>query len=124
MRFIQLNSTMANFEKVTSGNKLQWYIPNMVFCDDERLALSSLVLTCSDSTPKPVLFRCPLITANYLNSDATMLSCCIKDGLINYHREALEYWPIDSSRPRFVVLTLEGASVADIEFIGVVLAVT
>ena len=117
---------METFENISSKNTLRWYLPNIRFCEDECLAISSLNLSTSQYEEKcrTVLIRCPLITADHFNSDGSILCCSMANGVIDYRSGNHEFWPIDSSRPRYIDLVMEGARASDVEFVGLVLVIT
>ena len=114
---------MENFEKLTNENKFRWYMPDITFNDDERLAISSFTLVSSTIGITPINLRCSLINTNHLNSNGSILSYCMENGHISYQSRAAEFWPIDCSRPFYVEFTLEGALASEINFISLVLAV-
>ena len=122
-KFLLLTNQMNNC--IQSDTQLRWYVPNLEFGSDSRVALSSITIDFKTKATEnsPIRISTNLIERDMYNPDGVLITfpAHVKD--VTHHSNLLEYWRIDSIRPRSVLFTFHGVNVNTISFVSVVLAI-
>ena len=108
-----------------SDGFLRWDFSNLEFPPESRVALSNLVIDfkTKDLENEPIEISTNLIERDMFNPNGTIITfpAHVKD--VIHNSNILEFWSIDSMRPRSILFTLEGVDVSSILFFSAVLAI-
>jgi len=119
MRFLRLHNEMDGFN--AEGESIKWETPNLELDSKGKFALSSFAISVNGSLPdEPIIISCNLVEDDYHNTDGIILVLPPKRS--SYHAMTLEFWKLDSSRPRNIMFTLRGVSVTSLSFVSIVIA--
>jgi len=106
-------------------NKIMWELPNLQLCYDQKIALSHIVFDFKNKgrNSGPILVTTNLIDRNSDNPEGLIMSFPGQVRDFSYAPPNLEFWKIDSIRPRQVMFTLEGVVIDTISFVSITLAI-
>ena len=122
-QFLLLTNTMTNCSQF--DDNMRWDFSNLEFEFNSRIALSRLIVDFKnkDMENAPMEISTNLVERNILNPNGTLISfpAHVKD--VTHNANILEFWRIDSMRPRSVLFTFRGVDVSSIVFFSAVLAI-
>ena len=121
MRFLRLHSDMEGFS-IEKG-VLRWETPHLELDSQGKFAVSTLVLSTSHGpggNPVPIIVSSNLVENDLHNTDGIVT--ILPPGQFSFQAMTLEFWKLDSSRPRSVMFTLRGLDITSLEFISIVIA--
>ena len=112
---------MGGFTKTFRA--LKWEMPNLELDANGKFAVNSMTLNLSAGTTpdKSIIVSCSLVERDSFNTDGIVLCFPSKSEFV-FKTATLEFWKLDSSRPRNIIFTLDGLNVVDINFVSIVLA--
>ena len=121
--FLQLHDKMKNCSK--NGQQIKWEMPQLELPSNCQVALSSLAMDFSnpENTRKPVTIMTNLIEADIYNQDGVIITN--PNGSqrhISHFSNILEFWRVDSIRPRFISFKFKDVPTNLISHFSVVLA--
>ena len=117
------------------SDKIAWQVP-IEFDPNGRIAVSSCVIELSLPTPRLISLRSNLVEDDVFNPDGDILTQSSRTRAlstpdsnfnsftyIDYRASHLEFWKIDSARPRLLIFTFLGIEVKHINHFSIVLVV-
>jgi len=120
MRFLALNSDMSNFS--AHGDTIKWELSNLELNANGKFAISNMVIIMNDiPTGEKFMISTSLVERDENNSDGVVISKPVRGKFISYQATVLEYWNLDSSRPRNIMFTLRGLDESMLSFVSVVI---
>jgi len=102
------------------GGSLKWETPNLELDSKGRFAISSVTVSVNGAINGPIIISSNLVENDYHNTDGIVLVLPPKK--LYYQAMVLEFWKLDSSRPRNVMFTLRGVNVTSLNFVSIVIA--
>ena len=123
MIHLQIHSEMRN--SVRTSNKIQWSFPHLEFAEDSKVSLSSLTIDFTDNflLTEPLKISTNLIEGDTLNPDGMLITFPSGLSRVSHFATFLEFWKIDSVRPRNITFTFEGVSTDSLNYVSAVLAI-
>ena len=123
MKYLHLTDRMNNCFK--TSKQYRWEFPNLEFPSESQVALSSMTIDFKTraSEKSPVQLSTNLIERDMYNPGGILITfpAHVKD--ITHQSNLLEFWRIDSMRPRFVVFTFDSLNVDTVSFFSAVIAI-
>ncbi len=106
-------------------HSFRWDFNSLEFQRDSQIALSSLTIDFKSklSSNSPLRLTLSLIDNNVNNPDGTIVCFASKAKDLSHFPANLEFWKMDSVRPRSIKLTLPGHDASNVLFMSVVLAI-
>lgn len=113
---------MGCFSK--DSDKFRWEMPNLELNANGRVALASLMINfhAKPIITKSVLISISIVEKDMYNVDGIVLSLPANIEDVAFHSPYLQFWELDSSRPRSVVFTFDGLDASAVSFVSIVLA--
>ena len=123
MELIHLRTDMKNCS--IAKNSFRWDFKSLEFHRDSHVALSSLTIDFKSklTNSNPIRLTLSLIDNSVNNPDGTIVCFASKAKDLSHSATNLEFWKMDSVRPRSIKLTLPGHDTSNVLFMSVVLAI-
>ena len=126
MKNLFLSNKMSNYSFDVTDNTIRWELPNIEFCSDSSIALSSflLILKKSQSHSEVLQITTNLIDRSIFNPDGVILDDTSVRKNVHYDANNLIHWNFDYQRPRVFLFTLFGVEVSNIEHIRFIIEIS
>ena len=127
VKYLQLNTDMPNYRQ-RGKYEFIWEIPSLFLNSGERIALSSCCVSLKPTAPevtRAVKMYLNVIEEDIYNSDGMIAAARFNKGKLISSRQILEFWKVDSGRPRDISIrfdALDTLDVTDIQFARFVFA--
>ena len=122
-QFLLLTNKMTNCSQFDEF--MRWDFSNLEFESNSRIALSRLIVDFKnkDMENAPMEISTNLIERNMYNPNGSLISFPAHVRDVTHTSNILEFWRIDSMRPRSILFTFSGVDVSSIVFFSAVLAI-
>lgn len=113
---------MPNFDMI-DNDKMTWETA-VEFNPNGRLAVSNCEIVFKSAKTSNVTVKCNLIGDDIYNPDGVLFSQFSPGRQRVHHNPSqLEFWNVDSARPRLIMFTLDGLTLEDIYSFRIVIAI-
>ena len=122
--FLHLDTEMDNFQTDNTNSSFIWDMSNLELPVAGNVALSSINIQFIKNTPR-LKISTNLIQPDFLNPDSILISFPPpKYREISKYFSTLQYWKIDTTSPRVIVLNFHNVNISTIRFASFTLAIT
>ena len=123
MRFLNLSSEDRRYEKNIEDNQLIWETPflNLNSFNDFSILSLSVFTGKIVRDERVVTFKTNLMDANYDNPHGIVCTVPQKLKTVNFVSGNLAFWRVDNTRPRNIVLEIDGLDVKDVKSVNIVI---